>query len=81
MEYFGFRRCGAVEMGGGKCCVADMDGRFRDLLCYGLCEVEDMGLSENGIQGVLGAGRRMCLLAFLCAGLWGPAGSFGRIGK
>ena len=33
MECFGFRGCGAVEMVCGKCCVADMDGRVRDLLC------------------------------------------------
>lgn len=61
--------------------MADTNGRFRNLLCCGLYEVEDMELSENGIQGVLGAGRRMCLLAFLCAGLWGLAVSFGKIGK
>ena len=77
MECSGFHGRGAVEMDRGECRVADMDGRVRDLLCYRLCEVEDMVLSENGMQGVLGAGRRMCLLAFLCAGLWEPAGSFG----
>ena len=81
MECSGFHGRGAVEMDRGKCCVADMDGRFRDLLCYGLCEVDGMELSGNGIQRVLGVGRRMCLLAFLCAGLWGLAGSFGKIGK
>ncbi len=33
MECFGFRGRGVVEMDRGECRVADMDGRFRDLLC------------------------------------------------
>ena len=33
MECSGFHGCGAVEMDRGKCCLADMDGRFRALLC------------------------------------------------
>lgn len=42
MECSGFHGRGAVEMDRGKCRVADMDGRVRDLLCYGLCEVEEI---------------------------------------
>ena len=49
MECSGFHGRGVVGMDSGECCVADMDGRFRDLLCYGLCEAEGMELSGNGI--------------------------------
>lgn len=49
MECSGFHGRGVVGMDRGECRVADMDGRFRDLLCYGLCEVGGMELSGNGI--------------------------------
>ena len=33
MECSGFHGRGTAEMARGKCRVADMDGRVRDLLC------------------------------------------------
>ena len=50
MECSGCHGRGAVEMDRGECCVADTDGSVQDLLCYGLCEVEGMELSEDAYR-------------------------------
>ena len=70
MECSGFHGRGIVEMGRGECRVADMDGRFRDLLCYGLCEVEGMELSEDAYREFWElAGGCVCWL--FCAPVYG----------
>ena len=62
-------------MGRGECRVADMDGRFRDLLCYGLCEVEGMELSEDAYREFWElAGGCVCWL--FCAPVCGAGGKF-----
>ncbi|MCX4324079.1 MAG: hypothetical protein OSJ59_14095 [Lachnospiraceae bacterium] len=65
----------------GECCVADTDGSVQDLLCYGLCEVEGMELSEDAYREFWElAGGCICWL-FVRRFIWEPAGSFGKIGK
>jgi hypothetical protein len=42
VECSGFHGRDAVEIVRGKCRVADMDDRLRDLVCYGLREAEEI---------------------------------------
>jgi hypothetical protein len=54
----------------GECCVADTDGSVQDLLCYGLCEVEGMELSEDAYREFweLAGG---CICWLFCAPVYG----------